>query len=333
MSLQFLTQTQTAVAIRKVLADAHDVRLAVAFWGDGAVQKLGGLSHGKKAVRALINLDSGACNPDEITRLSKLATTKSHAKLHAKVYWTPDAVVIGSSNASTNGLWGEGPAATGWREGNLLVRDAVLLKEIGEWFDVVWNEGYGLTKPIIEQSRSLWLASKQRAPSGQQLRASLFEAYRNAPRHPQWGKVKVAFCSLDLTDEGKREADAQIEAERALGGDDVDIYESWNDKFAANDIVISVSTIEAARPDAYDKARISYATAGPQLVQSDTLTYLWERDSLEILPLGVFRLNGTERSALRSLMADRMRNKRRREFGGEMLTLAQVMKLVEAASG
>ena len=134
--MKFLTENHTSAAIKDIFGDAEEIRIAVAFWGEGALKMIGGLNGATTTIRVLCNLDSGACNPVEIERLLAVAEVKSHPKLHAKVYWTPKAMVLGSSNASTNGLWGEASETRGWREANLLIKDGAQLTATEEWFDV-----------------------------------------------------------------------------------------------------------------------------------------------------------------------------------------------------
>jgi hypothetical protein len=119
--LSFLDEVQALKAIRELIHAAATAKLAVAFWGSGAVASLG-LDRSGLDVEAICNLDSGACNPTEIEKLRQLrprTAVKSDPRLHGKVYWTPDAVVVGSSNASTNGLAIE-IGLSGWAEANIL---------------------------------------------------------------------------------------------------------------------------------------------------------------------------------------------------------------------
>jgi hypothetical protein len=48
---------------------------------------------------------SGACNPDVIRKLMNLgAEIKMVDGMHARIYWTRAGAIIGSANASANGL-------------------------------------------------------------------------------------------------------------------------------------------------------------------------------------------------------------------------------------
>ena len=118
--MTLLDETAALAAIRMLLADATHARLAVAFWGKGAIERLG-LDRPGLTAEILCNLESGACNPNELRRLydHPRITLRSHPALHAKVWWTSGGAVHGSSNASANGLAVEDEAAGGWHEANV----------------------------------------------------------------------------------------------------------------------------------------------------------------------------------------------------------------------
>ncbi|WP_421567060.1 phospholipase D family protein [Ochrobactrum sp. EDr1-4] len=79
----FLDETGAVTAIRDMLLKTDTATLAVAFWGSGAIDKLA-LDKKWKSLRIVCNLDSGACNPDEIERLMKLdnVDVRTDCRLH-----------------------------------------------------------------------------------------------------------------------------------------------------------------------------------------------------------------------------------------------------------
>ena len=79
---------------------------------------------------------------------------KSHSALHAKVWWTPNAAVLGSSNASTNGLALEHETGSGWHEANVRIDDATTLNSISKWFEKLFNEGTASRKQISHGRKS-----------------------------------------------------------------------------------------------------------------------------------------------------------------------------------
>ena len=146
--MKILHGMELHTAIRKLLEEAEWAMIAVAYWGIGATDKLIPRSlDGSKTVIAC-DFMSGACNPKEIAtlidRVGKLtggigkgkpfAGVGKQAKLHAKVWITDKAAIIGSSNASSNGLGEEGAALLRSIEANLYVDDRATLNALENWF-------------------------------------------------------------------------------------------------------------------------------------------------------------------------------------------------------
>ncbi|WP_242141021.1 phospholipase D family protein [Sphingomonas sp. TREG-RG-20F-R18-01] len=209
----------------------------MAFWGDGAIERLGLDRHEIKA-KILCNLESGACNPAEIRRLRDMPSIllKSHPALHAKVYWTFGAAVVGSSNASANGLAVEGADLRAWLEANVRVKDQVTLDEIEDWFGRVFAAGHEISDPDLERATALWKARAKLRPTGKRLVSNLLAAYQNAPSHPVWRQVKLAFWKDALT------ADDQTwitERQGAVSLDtSVSAYADWNHLIGGSDWVL-----------------------------------------------------------------------------------------------
>src|SRR3546814_14672636 len=123
--LKLLKEDEVARNMRTMLkANGERPILAVAFWGHGAVDSLG-LNVADNA-RMICNLESGATNPVEVEKLMRSAKVKSHPRLHAKLYAAGDWVIVGSSNASSNGLALESRDLAGWIDANILSKDASL---------------------------------------------------------------------------------------------------------------------------------------------------------------------------------------------------------------
>ncbi|WP_164155263.1 phospholipase D family protein [Sandarakinorhabdus rubra] len=237
LEMKLLDETAALDEVRNLLAQTQTARLAVAFWGKGAIERLGLSREGLKA-EILCNLDSGACNPAELRRILGLPdiTLKSHPSLHAKVYWTPSAAVLGSSNASANGLALEGQQATSWREANIRLNDPEVLGEIATWFDGLFNQGYEIGEEHLGRAELIWNARARSAPSGTPLVSDLLTAYDKAPAHPAWSQVKLAYWKDYLAEEDQ----AWLEAEHRNGSlsSAVSAYGEWNDYIFPNDWVL-----------------------------------------------------------------------------------------------
>lgn len=235
--MKFLDQTAALREIRELLASADRIRLAVAFWGASAIERLG-LDRDGLSADILCNLDSGACNPAEVRRLRDMPgiSLKSHASLHAKVYWTTKGAVLGSSNASANGLALEGDAASGWAEANVLITDSATMTALHDWFDLRFCEGNEITDADLQRAERIWKARARMIPTGKRLTGDLLTAYDNAPSHPAWKHLKLAYWKDELDDPDERWLEEQQEGGRL--DPDVSAYADWNDKIGATDWVL-----------------------------------------------------------------------------------------------
>jgi hypothetical protein len=87
-NVKFLDTSVTEAHVRKILASNKSIRAAVAYWGNGAVRRLG-IKKGQ-SVTVICDLLSGCCNPREIKRLRAAIGAKrvlTHDRLHAKYGW------------------------------------------------------------------------------------------------------------------------------------------------------------------------------------------------------------------------------------------------------
>jgi hypothetical protein len=107
----FLTGSNVVPDLKELIARADWVRVAVACWGAGSRALFDFGKAANKDVKIVCDLMSGACNPDEVESLigffgdDRVLTLDG---LHAKVWLTEHGAIVGSSNASANGLGLEG---------------------------------------------------------------------------------------------------------------------------------------------------------------------------------------------------------------------------------
>jgi hypothetical protein len=155
---KFLTGKHIVDAIQSSLSTTERADFAVAYWGKGATERLG-LNKTNKPVRILCDLRSLACNPNELQKLLECGfELKSKDGLHAKVYITSGKVIIGSANASANGLRQEGDDIDSELEAAVVTSDERLMKEAGEWFQHHWNGAALVDKAFLDQIRPFWRA-------------------------------------------------------------------------------------------------------------------------------------------------------------------------------
>jgi hypothetical protein len=152
--LEFLEGSQVQERFSELAIEAATISIAVAFWGADGPKRIG-VPEQLKA-RIVCNLQSGASNPSAIRQLMGIARVRCHPRLHGKLYATDKAAIIGSSNASTNGLALEGQDAYGWEEANVLTNDPTILGQAAAWFERIWNDAMEIDENDLEKAQEVW---------------------------------------------------------------------------------------------------------------------------------------------------------------------------------
>jgi hypothetical protein len=199
--VELLREHELAPAFRKALKRAGSAVIAVPFWGKGAV-KLLGLDAGH-AVRVICNLDHPGCNPFVIEELRKhKVRVRTHRRLHAKLYATDAAAIVGSSNASTNGLTVEGKEAQGWVELNVASSEAGFVAGVLAEFESLWDSDETVRVRAVDIKRAK--ARRAKLPPFRALfedDLGLFEAVRKMP--VAFADVYLAVYDDDLSKNAK----------------------------------------------------------------------------------------------------------------------------------
>lgn len=216
-------QQQLATWVRE---QTGDLDLAVAFWGTGAIQLLG-LAKPERDLRVLLDLSSGASHPDEVNALRRLSRCKVRClpRFHAKTYLSDRAMVVGSANASGDGLGKKGAEHTRWHELAMFSDDPVVVREGADWFDRKWRTAKIVTDEDVAAARVKWLIKQHQRPlppsNGKDLLTAAIEnpeAYRNLG-------LNVAVALRDISPDGKKKME-QIEEQT---GHVVYAFEDWSD--------------------------------------------------------------------------------------------------------
>lgn len=159
--MKFLDETAARTEIARLTASSGRRDFAVAFWGLGAMERLG-LDARPNGASVICNLASGATNPLEIRALLNAGVSVRQADdLHAKVYLFDEAVVIGSSNASSNGLSFQEGDGLGWREANVLVEDPALVESTAAWLGALGSRE--ITETDLQAAMDAWSRARRRA--------------------------------------------------------------------------------------------------------------------------------------------------------------------------
>ncbi len=289
--LSFLDEVEALKAIRNLFNTSTTAKLAVAFWGSGAITNLG-LDRDDLDVEVICNLDSGACNPieiDALRRLRPLVPVRSDPRLHGKVYWTPNGVVLGSSNASTNGLAVE-MGLSGWAEANIFSNDPKLIEASYLWFETRRRDAYEINDEQIALATKIWKDRARTAPTGTQLGLDLGAVVRGNPAHPAWPSVKLAVYSEDLSDEGKAALNKERRESPILRS--MDAYERWHNEIHAGDWLLDFY-IEHGQGEFQ-----GYWHVPTPKIESKLLTYVSKRSAINLAGLGVLKLTKADKTKL-----------------------------------
>jgi PLD-like domain len=194
--IKFLAGTEIVEAIKLNIKVVGPTDLAVAYWGRGSTSLLG-LTKSHRSVRILCDLRSLSCNPYEIEKLLRCGFfLKTLNDLHAKVYLTGRKAVIGSANASTNGLGKEGQEINLELEAAVETDESSVTTKANKWFEDRWEEGDVIDKLLLKQVKQQWKS---------QVRFGLFAFLATNPMVFSELPISFAVFKDDPSDESKYE--------------------------------------------------------------------------------------------------------------------------------
>lgn len=217
--MKLVTDQQAKRLIRKHIRTSAKSRLAVAFWGDGACEKL---DLNADTVSVICNLSMGGTNPHEIVEMQRLGiTVKQCDGLHAKVYLFDNGVLIGSSNASSNGLSFQDDEGPNWIEANVFSDDPDLIASASNWMAMLPTRE--ITRNDIATAIEIWERRRATIAGTVNGGRSIVETMRDAPTTFDGKNVFVCFYSQEMNKEGE-DGFAAIQ-ERS--GESIDAFQDW----------------------------------------------------------------------------------------------------------
>jgi hypothetical protein len=321
--MMFLDEVGALTKVREIFGVAKEAKIAVAFWGRGAVQALG-IDRSDLEAEIVCNLDSGACNPSEIGKLRELRPhipVRSDPRLHGKLYWTPRGVVIGSSNASTNGLAVEDGLA-GWAEANVFSDDQRLIDDALAWFEARKDSSYEITDAHLHLARQIWEQRSESAPPGLKLAGDLGGAVRMTPERDIWRRVKLAIYSEDLSAEGKRRMKADQRDNPSLKA--FASYEDWQDAIDAGDWILDFWLNN-------QRAEFGgYWSVPHEKLENELLTYVREKPCLTMPGFGTLNLSVSDQRDLEVSVLAIARTKDASEHPCAMVPIREAIAFIDA---
>lgn len=210
------TRDELKEAVEASNENKNKVRFAVAFWGKGIIEDL---SIDPANTEIVCNLSMGGTNPDVIEELLTRGAVVRHSnQLHSKLYLTDSIGVIGSSNASANGLSMEGEECSGWLETNIVFsaeEDGELYGDAETHFKSIWTAATplcGSDDPVLAKARDAWKKKRHSNPFiGVEEGESLLWHIKNKPEVLEDGHEVYIVISRG---EGSKEYWSQLSKEQ-----------------------------------------------------------------------------------------------------------------------
>lgn len=134
--LSFCFRNDLSVRIKDICAGPN-LRCAVAFWGAGS-EKL--FNQQDKKIRIICDVSLGGTSPDALRALGAPNNDKLRhlSDFHAKVYISDRGAVVGSANASQNGIGFDGQPDL-IEAGMFIEPRTDTFKRIEDWFEELWE--------------------------------------------------------------------------------------------------------------------------------------------------------------------------------------------------
>jgi hypothetical protein len=125
--MRFLEGRQLSKEMARLVSQNTKTKIAIAYWG-GEALKLLGIDTKRRDIQVVCCLKGGKSAPEVIRKFRHRA--RQHDRLNAKVVWTPNGAIVGSANASSNGLPEEENLAKGLIEAGIYLTEKSQLKAI-----------------------------------------------------------------------------------------------------------------------------------------------------------------------------------------------------------
>ena len=208
----FLSDNQNGPGIKRLLLGS-DIRCAVAFWGDGASSLLTSSDRATPA-RVICDITLGGTNPNELRALGAPVNPNLRhiPKLHSKIYLSNLGVVVGSANASNNGL-GIVAEALYLEAGVHAEPGSEVHDQAARWFESLWARAEQVDDAALQGCISAWdrRSIDQRPPHRAQSPDSLLDRVLVDPS--QFRGVGFAFTTGLANRSDRDEAAAALIAE------------------------------------------------------------------------------------------------------------------------
>lgn len=148
-----LVENSLTQEIKNLLNNSTELRIAVAFIGDGAEALIGTQV---SEAQIICNLSMGGTNPYEVQKLINrfgMNNVKHIDNLHAKLYIGDEYAIVGSANMSSNGL-GVQPFALK-EAGYKFQLNSESIEEV-DWFSSLWSSSKEISEDDLDTAKQNW---------------------------------------------------------------------------------------------------------------------------------------------------------------------------------
>lgn len=160
----FLVGDELSKKIRTVTA-GRDVRCAVAYWGIDCQQLVGDAVDRAKIICDAV---SGGTAPKALNALGAPhnGNLRHSDKLHAKVYLSDAGAVVGSANASRNGIGFDGMQSGLIEAAVFCGADSEVWRAASLWFDELFASASVVDEEALRSAQEKWRPHFGKAPNG-----------------------------------------------------------------------------------------------------------------------------------------------------------------------
>lgn len=203
--MRFASGRALSEAIRAVM-QGNDVRCAVAFWGAGSSS----LVSRPTASRIICDVTMGGTSAQALEELGApdLDTLRHVPALHAKLYLSSIGAVVGSPNASANGI-GFGTDAANVEAGIVLDPTDPCHAEAADWFEDMWDDSHRIGRREVDMARRRFRPTRLARPH-EATGGSLLEMVAEEPT--RFGDVSFVFAHTRSKPAERRRAVASLVA-------------------------------------------------------------------------------------------------------------------------
>lgn len=229
----FLAGSELSAAIRHVLGGS-DRRCAVAFWGKGS-SDLFDRDSSERDLRIVCDISMGGCHPDALRSIGAPddADVRYYDGLHAKVYLSDRGVVVGSANASDNGVGFGTKGAVLVEAGTFHAPASQAWANASDWFEALHPDALQVDAAALERAGRLFRPRRARhAPVAGRAGSLLDMIVADPDRFDDIGFVLASTSSSEEERSAARKSAIKAGIDRKLVKEtsDNDMFVGWGKK-------------------------------------------------------------------------------------------------------